>query len=322
MVVYTGGSASVKYGYETTFGTGVAAVNPFGMNQKVTNLSLSNTRMSFNKLGQVETTAFAYGQQVGNVGISFVYDDTQSHKIFQSIYGAIQNTNTTYPLNANQGSATVLTQPITTEIAVQMGTSVHKLRELTGCVVNSISMSTSIGEPLNGSIDMSFGKEVSTTIDGTGAITAQDAGEQVGSPFTFAHGSFKLSDGSALQPIGEIQDADINWTQNSELLYGVGSHYAQGSFKKTLDISGKFKTAWKDSTMVKHILDQAKSTGNSIELGTGIGIELLFTSGSKTMKIELNNIAIGDYSVTGIEPVEPIFEDISWKAKTALITVS
>ena len=103
--------------------------------------------------------------------------------------------------------------------------------------------------------------------------------------------------------IGEIQDADVNWTQNAELLYGIGSHYAQSAFKKALDITGKFKTSFKNETLATHILDQAKDTGNSIELG------------------DVSGVAIEFYSISGIEPVEPIFEDISWKAKTARITV-
>ena len=39
-------------------------------------------------------------------------------------------------------------------------------------------------------------------------------------------------------------------------------------------------------------------------------------------KIELKGVAIGDYSVSGNEPVEPIFEDVSWKAKSAQITAT
>ena len=330
MTVYTGGSASVFYGYETTFGTtpaGSAIAYPFGLNQKVTNFSVSNTRLNFNKLGQVETAEFAYGQQAGQLGIGFVFDDTQASLLFASIYGTIA-TGGKYPLNKDQGSGTTtqVGRTLTTEIAVQTGTSVSKLRQLSGCVVNSLSLSTSIGEPVNGNIDMTFGKEVSSTLgaDNNGAIDSQTSDLQAGKPYTFAHGTFKVSNGSSMVSIGEVQSADVNWTQNSELLYGLGSHYAQGAFKKTLDISGKFKTSFKNDTMATHVLDQAKSSSNTVTLpdtGMGVGIELLFTNGTKSMKIELHDVAIGDYSVSGIEPVEPIFEDISWKAKTALITI-
>lgn len=330
MVVYTGGSASVFYDYESTFGTAVATDKPFGLNQKVTSLSVQTNRMNFNKLGQVETTAFAFGQQQGSVGIGFVFDDNVSHNIFESIYGADNGTSPfTYPANLGQGNAptTMTNRSLTTEIAVQVGTN-HKLRKLSGCVVNSIGLSTSIGQPVNGTIDMSFGKEVSSTINGSGAITLQSAGTQAGNPYTFAHGHFKVHDGSQLTEIGEIQDCDINWATNSELLYGIGSHYAQSSYKKALDITGKFKASFKDSLMATHVLDQAKDTSNTTMLGgaaDAVGIELVFENNDTavdSLKIELEGVAIGDYSVSGIEPVEPIFEDIAWKAKSARITAT
>jgi hypothetical protein len=332
MVVYTGGSASVHYDYESTFGTAVSTIHPFGLNQKVTSLTVANNRLNFNKLGQVETTAFAFGQQTGNVNISFVYDDNASHNIFESIYGADTSGTTpfTYPATLGQGEApaTMTGRSITTAISVQMGTMYRK-RLLTGCVVNSIGLSTSIGQPVNGSIDMTFGKEVSSTLD-SGAnqnITQQTAGTQAGNPYTFAHGHFKVHNGSALTEIGEIQDCDINWTTNSELLYGIGSHYAQSSFKRALDITGKFKASFKDSLMATHVLDQAKDASNTVMLAgnnaDAVGIELLFENSQNaadSLKIELSGVAIGDYSVSGIEPVEPVFEDVAWKAKSARIT--
>ncbi len=329
MVVYTGGSASVFYDYESTFGTAVATDKPFGLNQKVTSLSVQTNRMNFNKLGQVETTAFAFGVQSGSVGIGFVFDDNLSHNIFESIYGEDTSNEHVYPATNAQGEAmtTMTGRSITTDIAVQMGAN-YKLRRLTGCVVNSIGLSTSIGQPVNGTIDMSFGKEVSSTIDGSGAITLQSAQTQAGNPYTFAHGHFKVHDGSQLTEIGEIQDCDINWTTNSELLYGIGSHYAQSAYKKALDITGKFKASFKDSLMATHVLDQAKDTSNTTMLGgaaDAVGIELVFENNDTavdSLKIELGGVAIGDYSVSGIEPVEPIFEDIAWKAKSARITAN
>jgi hypothetical protein len=78
MVVYTGASSSVRYGYEGagTYGTTASALtNTFGINTKVTGLSLSNSRLNLHKLGQVEPTKFAYGQQSGSVSVGFIFDD-------------------------------------------------------------------------------------------------------------------------------------------------------------------------------------------------------------------------------------------------------
>jgi hypothetical protein len=56
-----------------------------------------------------------------------------------------------------------------------------------------------------------------------------------------------------------------------------------------------------------------------------VGIELVFENNdtaADSLKIELSGVAIGDYSVSGIEPVEPVFEDVAWKAKSARITAT
>ena len=44
--------------------------------------------MSLNKLGQVEVSKFAYGQQQGSVNVGFVWDSEKSDKIFKALFGA------------------------------------------------------------------------------------------------------------------------------------------------------------------------------------------------------------------------------------------
>ena len=150
MVVYTGASSSVRYGYETagSYGTTASSLtNTFGLNTKVTSLSLTNNRINLAKLGQVEPTKYAYGQQSGSVGIGFVFDDSHSHKIFQSIYGADANGSSPfiYPTNLGQGNAPTTVSPITTKIQVATSGSASLERILNGCIVQSLGLSTSIG---------------------------------------------------------------------------------------------------------------------------------------------------------------------------------
>jgi hypothetical protein len=323
MVILTGASASVMYGYESTFGTSASAItNIFGLNQKVTSLSLNTSRFQLNKLGQVEPTKYAYGTQSGSVGIGFVFDDAHSHKIFQSIYGADANGSTPfiYPTNLGQGNAPTTVAPITTQIHVATTGSASLQRTLNGCIVQSLGLSTSIGEPLNGTVDMSFGKETTANVLG-GAATAQDAGsvDAVGSPYTFAHGVVKVHNGTALTAVAEVQEFDVTFAQNSELLYGMSSHSAVDAYRRVLDISGRFRAAFKDKTMIQYVIDQSR-VGTEL-LTAAVGIELTFTNGSKSIKIELNELSVADHGTTGIEPVEPIFEEINWSCKAARITV-
>ena len=330
MVVYTGASSSVRYGYESagSYGTTASALtNTFGINTKVTGLSLSNSRINLAKLGQVEPTKFAYGQQQGSLSVGFVFDDSHSHKIFQSIYGAPTGSGSPfkYPETNVQGATSPSLESITTQIELQTGSSNKLTRILNGCVVNTLSLSTSIGEPLNGSVDMTFGKETSTAVGTSGTITKQNAGsiDQGGSPYTFAHGSFKVSNGSSLVQVAEIQEADVSFAQNTELLYGLNSNAAVDAYRKVLDVTGRFKTSFKDQSLIQYVIDQVR-TGKELVDASGVGIELNFVSNpsGKSIKIELEDVSFADHGVSGLEPVEPVFEEINWQAKTCKTTVT
>jgi hypothetical protein len=325
MVIYTGASSSVMYGYESTFGTSASAItNTFGLNQKVTSLSLNTSRFQLNKLGQVEPTKYAYGTQSGSVGIGFVFDDSHSHKIFQSVYGTPSGTAPfLYPASLGQTNAPTTVSPITTQIQLQTGAD-KLTRTLNGCIVQSLSLATSIGEPLNGTVDMSFGKETTAAIKtSSSSITEQTAGtvDQSGIPYTFAHGVVKVHNGSALTAVAEVQEFDVTFAQNAELLYGMSSHSAVDAYRKVFDISGRFRAAFKDERLIQYVVDQSR-VGDEL-LASGVGIELTFTNaaGNKSLKIELNELSVADHSISGIEPVEPVFEEINWSCKSARVSV-
>ena len=329
MVVYTGASTSVLYGYESTFGTSAGNLtNTFGLNTKVSTLSLNTSRQQLNKLGQVEPTKYAYGTQSGSLSVGFVLDDSHSHKIFQSVYGTPSGTAPfLYPSALGQGNTqpTFANQSFTTQIQVQAGAD-KMTRTLNGCIVNSLNLSTSIGEPLNCSTDITFGKETTAAVTtSSSTITQQDAGgvDQGLTPYTFAHGEVKVHNGTALTAVAEIQEFDISFAQNAELLYGLNSQTAVDAYRKVFDISGRFRAAFKDDTLIQYVIDQSRVNTSASELiDSGIGITLIFTNNSKVIKIELNELSIADHNVSGIEPAEPVFEEINWSCKSARISVT
>ena len=60
-------------------------------------------------------------------------------------------------------------------------------------------------------------------------------------------------------------------------------------------------------------------TGKELLDTSGVGIVLTFTNGAtantgKSIKLELDDLSVADHNLTGIEPVEPIFEDINWSS--------
>tara|TARA_R110002020_G_scaffold385655_2_gene596564 strand:+ start:2461 stop:3501 length:1041 start_codon:yes stop_codon:yes gene_type:complete len=341
--VYTSGGASVHYGLEAAnaYGTAVTANKTFGLNSRVTSLSVTTNRIDFNKLGQREPTAYAYGQQVGRLGVGFVMDTRTSHEIFATIYGEDANGSTPfeYPATLGEGQAVVEGRSLTTQ--VQLQTSQNTLsgsnkkvlitRKLIGGIVNTLGLSTSIGEPLNATVDITFGKEDANTTHATSGTASQTGINTSGRPFTFAHGELSVWNGSALQPIGEIQSVDVNFNQNAELLYKLGSHYATQSFRKVLDITGRFQTTFKDITLLQHLLDQASDSTNLTAKGgiaedsssPTVAAKLVFTNpqdSSKILTIELTGLSFDEHSVSGLEPVEVVYQELPFKALAAKVT--
>ena len=336
--IYTGGSASVLYGYEgaTTFGTAASAItNIFGMNQKVSSLTLNTGQMPLNKLGQVEVSKFAYGQQQGSVNIGFVWDSEKSDKIFKALFGApssASNVDTypassTKPFGASSGGVAVSPSSplsITTQIhqIISNGSNTLLDRTLKGCIIQSLGLSTSIGEVLNATVDMAFAKEDTASVEASSGFVAQTAtaNDQATTPYTFAHGVLKTSTGGdAIAEIAEVQDVDITMATNAELLWGLGSHHAKSVFRKIFDVTGRFKTSSKNGDMIQAVIDQSIVAGTE-EINTAdVSLDLTFTDGTKSLKIELGGISITDHSVSGIEPAEPIFEEVNIKAKSVRI---
>jgi hypothetical protein len=343
--IYTGGSASVTYGYEaagnfTAGGLGVAAsaiTNIFGMNQKVSSLTLNTGQMPLNKLGQVEVSKFAYGQQTGSVNIGFVWDSSKSDKIFRALFGApstLSNVDT-YPANSlkpfGASSGGVAVSPssplsITTRIhqIIANGSNTLLNRTLKGCIVQSLGLSTSIGETLNATLDMAFAREDSASVEASSGFIEQTkssspANDLATTPYTFAHGVLQTSTGStSIATIAEVQDIDITLTTNAELLWGLGSHHASTVFRKIFDVTGRFKTSSKNGDLIQAVIDQSRVGTEEIN-DKDVSLDLTFTDGTKSLKIELGGISITDHSVSGIEPAEPIFEEVNIKAKSVRI---
>jgi len=330
MVVYTGGSSSVAYGYETTFGTAVTPTDSFGLQQKVTGLTLNTSQIQLNKLGQVEPTKFAFGQQQGSVSLGFVFDSAQSYKIFDSLYGVPSGTTTkVYPASAGiytgtNGVSVSPSSPKSLTTQIQVNASSVLTRTLKGCVVNSLGISTSIGETVNGTIDMSFAEESTADITSSAFTEQTDSGiNQPSTPYTFAHGQLKAPTGSGtLTEITEVQDVDVTFTSNAELLYGIGSHYAQSAFRRVFDIGGRFRASFKDETLLQYVIDQARSGTETLAETSSVGLSLTFTDGSKNITLEFGGVSLADHTTSGIEPVEPVFEELNWKAKYSKVSVT
>lgn len=313
-MVFTGANSYVKYGWESTFGTKSSSLTKvFGLQQKVSNWSLTNNRKVLGTLNQVEPQSFAYGQQTGTLSVDFVLSNPW---IFRALYGAPSSVTTgspevhTFP-HATSGQQKTI-EPFSVEVGVELGAT-DQVRSPLGCVLNSLTIRTSVDDLVNCTADISYGKEG----DATTTLDSSPPTDDVDFPFTFAHGA--LTWGGAT--VAEIQSADISFTQNASLLYTLNSHQATGAYRQLFEITGNFQSSMLNSTKFAQLLDQIEKP-NTAEVASGL--VLTFTNGGtgsneKSITITGTGLSIGTHSVSGIEPVNPIFEDISWQIRSATV---
>jgi len=325
-MVRTGAFAYAKYGYETTFATAVTADKKFGLQDKVGSWTLTNNRINLAQLNQIEPNKFAYGQQQGTLSMNYILS---SPWVFGAVYGApsvgsISNGVAThsYPHASNGQPKNVRSTTVEIAFDASDAGSGDIVRTLKGCITNSLALSTTVGQTVDVTQDMSYGKEdaPATTFSG-GSAPAKPVNEF---PYTFAHARLKVADAV----IAQVQDLDITFTQNSDMLWGLNSHQAVSSYRRVFDITGRFRASWLDKTRLENVLNQveAGTSGNFTEtVGGTIELEIVFNNGQsganlKTITILGSGLAPTNINITGIEPVEPVFEEIEWQVKSCTVS--
>jgi len=350
--VRTGAYVYTKYGFETGYAQGATINKGFGLKTSIGSLTLTNNRSELGKLGQVEVEQYAFGQQNGNISVNYVLADSvindlatdvqSAGDIFRAIFGTPSGSGTAaspaiYPSGGlGQGKTPKTSESLSIEVGFETsensyvtGNPDYKVRTLKGCVLNNLSISTAVGDVVNVAADFSYGDEDAPN-------TSYSAPTIVcGNPYTFANAKLKLKlrDGS-LQEITLVQDTDISFGVGNELLFGLSSNQAVDSFRKMFDITGRFKVAWYDWKIYERVLAQigkglsgVSQPNISTAVEPEVELELLFeneivSSGlKKFIKIELSGVSITDLSISGLEPVEPVYQEINYKAKAAKVQV-
>jgi hypothetical protein len=339
-MVRTGASSYIRYGWESTFGAAPTLSTldkAFGLNARLTNWDLTNSPKDLPTLGQVEVKDYAYGQQTGSMGVDFVLSNPW---IFGAVYDEPTRTGASpyvykYGTTAGVHAAAKSVRSFTTEVGFEGETNTMVRRGL-GCVANSLSLSTSIDGTVDCSMGISYGKEDSTSGSVfTSGFEASPPADDIAFPYTFAHGQLKwagegLADTtSATSIVAELQDASINFSQNPTLLYTIGSHQSVSSFRRVFDITGSFTASWKNDDKLNQLLDQVRKPPTSTtSLSSAPEIELVFTNDNygdtadattKDIVIKLHGVRPDSHGVSGIQPVEPVFENIAWRTKTCEI---
>jgi hypothetical protein len=315
-MVRTGSHAYIHYGKEGTFNGGATETRAFGLEQKVNSLSFKNNQISLSQLNSIEVASFAYGKNEGSGSVDFVLSNPW---VFDTLLGAVDKTGSssdyTYIWDSNSANLTADNTGIKTpnsfdiEVVFDAKSSLTDVkRNLHGSVFNQLNIKSSVGETVKGTLDFLYGKaDTITTSVGT------PIGDGIDFPYTFAHASIELLDGTT---VAEVQDFDITFAANTELLYQQGDPNAVGAFRKLFEMTGKFNASFLDKTQLQRVLDRAEVATFTVEFTNGLS-----TTNEKSIKLEFAGVSLSEHSLS-IAPNEPIFEDLTFQMRNVKVTAN
>ena len=328
--VRTGAYAYVQYDFETTFNCACtpaqACLNKvFGFEQKVSAWTWTNSRITLNQLNSVEPKTFVYGQARGSLSMDFVVGNPWYNSLlfdrtvccFPATAGCPPVETYTWELTSDAGTKDV--ESFAAEIGIDQCGATDTVRILRGAVTNNITLRSAIGEPVRATADIAYSSDnISTSVDATPASDTIGTGCSQYTPFTFAHGQLQWN----CCIIAELQSFDISLNQNPELLYGHNCNHPVDSFRRVFEMTGSFSATHTCRILLDDLYAQIADNSQTLAAEQAqIVLTIdngLTTTNQRKITYTFTGIGIGDHS-SSIEPVEPIFENITWQAKSAQV---
>ena len=298
-MVHTGAHVYSEYDFESTFGGGdPTKTKVLGLDERITSIVTQNNQIALPQLNSVEIQSFAYGQEFKRLSEDWVLSNPWWLEL-------LLNDRVTTGAGPFTHTYTVLktVKSFAVEIGLE-GETANVVRTLNGCVLNSVTMRSSMNELVRCSGEIICGAEaaIGTTLDST------PPADDLAFPYTFVHGTLKLP--ASAGALAELQSMERTINQNAELVYGHGAKTATGAFRKIFEITGRFNASMVDDTQLQRVLDRAELAD----------IELLFTNGltgtsEKSIKLTGTGVGISEqsYAAAGVDPV---FEDLIWQIRS------
>ena len=312
-MVHSGVAVYARYRTEGlgNFGTdtGAGTWYTFGRNTRMSGVRWNVNQTGLNQLDTIEVDDYYYGKNEGSFSVDWVLSNSQ---IFNTILDPKSpNAYDTNPYSANNNDVRKANS-----FQLEIG---HRndsvLTTYKGCIMQSLAIKTSVGEPVGCTASVMCGRQ---TIGTTGLQTdanvntlKSNAANNV-DPFTFADSQITVSPTNKLfsgTTNNVIQDIEINFNTNKELLWGLNSADAQDSFRKVMEITGRMTLAFEDKYALETCAGRSEFTS----------LSAIFTKGGKTLTIALSGIGLSEHSRPSISPEEVIHQEVSFQARRAAI---
>lgn len=219
----SGAFTTVKYDWETSFGTGGTANKPFGWGTKIT-VNRNNNLERIYGVGSRNSAYTVAKKFEGTMTIDFTLGNGYW---LQSVIGDVSD-GTAGSLKTHTFAETNNPKTMTITMGTDLGDN-DMVTTFTGVVVNSAKITMAVGEAVKVTLDCMY-KTESTAFTGTFA----DVTDTYCDPMTFAFGTITYAGQTMGNTYsGQVQSIELTINNNTELIYGVGSRLTQQRTNKT-----------------------------------------------------------------------------------------
>jgi len=272
-----GWGTTVKYDYETSFGSGGTPANAFGHGTKIT-LKRNNNQERIYGIGSRNTQQTVTKKFEGTMTIDFVLGNTYFLKAVLGAQGAAGGAG---PYTHAYTEAN--TPPsITVSMSSDLGSN-DMVTTYSGVVVTSCKISMAVNETVKVSLDCLYQTET-TAASGSFA----DVLDTISEPMTFAMGTVTYAGQSMGNTYsGQVQNCELTINNNAEMLYGLGSRLTQQAPHKNREYNFRMTYALVSIANSEDVFENMlgdtstpfiPNTGNI----TGVDLVLTITNGGAT----------------------------------------
>ncbi len=305
----SGAHSFVIWGKETTFNTAVTPASNFSSTLQTFKANINNNTTS-------------------NYGFSGA-TDVEGRTVFNYTHGLLEIsgnasmkvTNWTWMehvLGAVSGSGPYVYVPAVLPPSMTIASNIDnpgaaatdQLVTYSGCVVESCTIRTSLGQPVTTDMEFKIAKaDIDTTLETRVALAAEDT-------YNFTGGTIELPNASVLPNI--IDSVELTIRNNWTMLGGLGTRLVQNAISAALAITIKVTLKYLDNDLITAALGATTptATGGPTEYAS---MELNFASGSRSMAILLDDVPMTEFAQMQ-ELQSPIGEELTFTASDITAT--
>jgi len=275
-----------------------AATRAFGINQKVSGLSINENKFDLGDLNTPLVQKFAFGSFEGTLSVDW---DLSSPWFFDTVLSAAGTTGAGPYTHTYDDSKTV--RAFTAELGID--TTTDRVLQLQRCTARDIGISAALNETVKVKGNFQFGATPTTA--GT-SLDASVVTDDIAFPYTMVHATLENPSGT---PLAEVQSFECMINPNIRMVYEPNSANAVNAYKGRLELSGKFTVTVKDNTWWNNVRARTEPTNNTLRLKFTNGLS---GTNERSIQLTFTGLGLGQLDMP-VDQYELIVEDIPWTAR-------